>query len=227
MPAKAARPGKSAPSAAPAVDVDWVANKILARAKQPRSWPLAVAIAIGAALLIVVAGGGWITWTVLSQVGPGQKAEASSAQPAQATAASQSADTGANPAPQPDSTPVQQAPGGAQVISAPASDQPLTQDQIVAVQKDTAEDRLKANLPESRGLTYRDVRTFIKGPVATNPAVFCGEFDSLNPAGARVGYQHFISSTENAKVETMMTPGEFNQAWRDQCAGPEGPKVWK
>ena len=224
MPARAAPSGKSAPAPGPAIDIDWVASKLLSRAKQPRNWPLGVAIAIGAALVIVVAGGGWITWTVLSEQGPSQKTDAS-AQPATATAAAEAAS--ASPAAQPDAPTAEQPAGGAQVISAPAPEQPATPDQIVAAQRETAEGMLKANLPESRGLIYRDVRTFIKGPVATTPAVFCGEFDSLNPAGARVGYQHFISSTENAQVETMMTPGDFNQAWRDHCAGPEGPKVWK
>lgn len=85
---------------------------------------------------------------------------------------------------------------------------------------------LEALTPERNGLLYRDVRTVLSGPEASPDVNFCGEVNSLNPAGAYEGFQRFISSPVEARLEAFMTPGAFNQVWAARCSGRLGPKLW-
>ena len=89
-----------------------------------------------------------------------------------------------------------------------------------------AQAQLEAAAPEIHGLLYRNVKTDLSGPMAAPQINFCGEVNSLSPAGLYVGFQRFVSSAADAKLETFMTPGDFDQTWRTRCNGRIGPKVW-
>lgn len=90
-----------------------------------------------------------------------------------------------------------------------------------------AQDALQARLPENRGLTFRGVQTFVTTTGQQSAVQFCGEVNVLNPMGRYVGFQKFISSSAGAKIEQDMTPGDFGQAWRDNCQGAQGPAIWR
>ena len=90
-----------------------------------------------------------------------------------------------------------------------------------------AQDALNARLPENRGLTFRGVQTFVTTVGQQSAVQFCGEVNVLNPMGRYVGFQKFISSSGGAKIEQDMTPGDFGQAWRDNCQGAQGPAIWR
>ncbi len=92
--------------------------------------------------------------------------------------------------------------------------------------KEAAEEELKARLPEIDGVQYKDVKTNLSTTDGEQKVDFCGEVNSLNPMGVYIGFQRFISSRFDARVEQGMSPGEFDQAWQARCSGTEGPKVW-
>ncbi len=92
-------------------------------------------------------------------------------------------------------------------------------------QKAAAQGALEAYMPESRGLLYRDVLTVVSAD--TQSVSFCGQVNSVNPTGAYIGYQRFISSANWAQVEDFSTPGDFSEAWRERCFGRQGPQIWR
>jgi len=94
-------------------------------------------------------------------------------------------------------------------------------------QRTSAEDQLKTRLPKTEGLLFRDVKTNLSSADGRTMVDFCGEVNVINPMGAYVGFQRFISSRLDATIEQGASPGDFNQAWRQRCTGAEGPKVWR
>jgi len=95
-----------------------------------------------------------------------------------------------------------------------------------AAEKAQAEEQLKARIPEIDGLRYRDVKTNVTTADGQSMVDFCGEVNSLGPSGTYVGFQKFIASRQDARVELDAAPGEFTQAWDKRCQGTEGPKIW-
>lgn len=95
-----------------------------------------------------------------------------------------------------------------------------------ASNKSAAEEELQARMPEIDGLQYKDVRTNVSVTDGQPRVDFCGQVNSLNPMGVYIGFQRFISSRFDAKIEQGVAPGEFAQAWQQHCTGQEGPKVW-
>jgi len=93
-------------------------------------------------------------------------------------------------------------------------------------EKAAAEEELKSHLPETEGLTYRDVKTNLTTVNGQSTVDFCGEVNSLDPSGAQIGFQKFIAARDDARTELGAAPGEFSQAWQKRCTGAEGPKVW-
>jgi len=89
-----------------------------------------------------------------------------------------------------------------------------------------AQEQVEAILPEIRGVQFRDVRTNLSTQNGQTRVDFCGEVNTRDPMGAYVGFQKFISSAEDAKIELAMAPGAFAQAWGARCTGAAGPKVW-
>jgi hypothetical protein len=155
-------------------------------------------------------------------VHPPPAAAASNAAPASASAAA--------------SDPSQPAPSEATALvdarSVAASDAPTAADaaaRALADDQAAAQETLEARLPENKGVQYKDVRTIVSNTDADGqPRIdFCGEVNSLNPMGTYIGFQRFISSPHDAKIEQGFAPGEFDQAWRQDCTGRQGPDVWK
>lgn len=149
--------------------------------------------------------------------GGGGSGQAASAQSAQPSSADPAANAPADPLPD------------VQVASAPdtsAADSSAPPPLDFESHRAAAEEELKARMPEIEGLQYRDVKTSI-GAANGQPTVdFCGEVNSLNPMGVYVGFQKFISSRFDARIEQGTAPGEFAQAWAQRCNGTEGPKIW-
>lgn len=213
---KSARlPARRAPAPAPAAP-DWFDKKIDKQLSQRRrARQRMAACVIGLALIVVAGLAAWL----ISNLAHGAGAVASAA---------------TNPAALPGSAPATPPAAGAettdqtQAAASVASD-PLdvgAADMTLEGQTHTAQRQLKAQLSDSHQLSYRDVHMFVQGAAETAHAVFCGEVDSVDPAGAHVGYQHFITSADKAEVENMMTPWDFTQAWTRRCAGRESPQGW-
>jgi hypothetical protein len=90
-----------------------------------------------------------------------------------------------------------------------------------------AEEMLKARLPDPVGAQFRNVKTSLSSDNGQTLVDFCGEVNIVNPTGAYVGFQRFVSSRRGATIEQSAAPGDFAQAWSRRCTGSAGPSIWR
>jgi hypothetical protein len=183
-------------------------------------WPLGAVVSLSALVLVVGGGLGWGLSRLWPSPHPKSATDVVAAPPASPPEAH---------AAEPPDEPVVVAAAPSNDTAGPsvetsqqvAGDSPFYENQKLAAQT-----QLMELMPEPHGLIFRDVETVITGSGSLQTVNFCGDVDSLNPKGAYIGFQRFISSADHAQIEQFMTPGDFSLAWRTQCSGLRGPKIW-
>jgi len=90
-----------------------------------------------------------------------------------------------------------------------------------------AVEMLRAQLPQTNGAQFRNVKTNLSSDNGEMLIDFCGEVNVVNPTGAYVGFQRFVSSKRAAKIEEGAAPGDFEEVWQVHCTGAEGPRIWR
>jgi|GEM_PF-3565101 hypothetical protein len=180
---------------------------------------------LGLSLLAVAGGLGWAVrdaWPTLTQSNDeaGVSPSTAVAPPAQAAAAKPASPS---PAPETDLS------SAVLAYTAPVQPQQAVDGDTPALEmkRTASEAMLKEQISDPHGLVYQDVRTVLTPPEVDDGVNFCGNVNSLNPMGAYVGYQRFVSSADSAVLEHFKTPDEFEEIWRRRCSGAQGPRIWR